>query len=67
MKTFDRRTTKFVDSFLKDFRDDLNRQLKDSRENDDTILEAPTTDALLFVNELTIPDSMGSKKFISRH
>jgi len=69
MKRFERRTSKFVDSFLRNFKADLNRQLKNLSEEEVII---PTTEVLatgntLFAIELTIPDSLGNKKFVSRY
>ena len=70
MKPFDGRTSKFVRHELNLFKDTLNRQLNALLEEENTLI--PTTHILttgntLFDAELNISDSLGNKKFISRH
>ena len=70
MKPFDVRTSKFVMHELNLLRAAINSQFNDSQEEENTLI--PTTQILttgntLFDMELSIPDSLGNKRFISRH
>lgn len=69
MKPFEKRTSKFVNSYLRNLRDNLNLQLRNLSEEEVIIptTEALTTENILFAIELATPHSLGDRKFASRH